>query len=143
MTRGPEDPAIPLTRFLATEAPESVAVVYLFGGHAEGRAHRDSDVDLGVVLRYDRSASAAARFEEGVRLAPRLTDTLGGMAVDLVVLNDAPPGLAARVATRGRVLYCADADAEHAFRRDAQLRAADLEPFLRRTRGIKLEALGR
>lgn len=63
--------------------------------------------------------------------------------VDLVVLNDAPPGLAAHIATRGVLLYCADAEAEQAFRRDAQLRAADLEPFLRRTREIKLRAIAR
>ena len=37
----------------------------------------------------------------------------------------------------------ADAELEHAFRRDAQLRAADVAPFLRRTRRLKLEALAR
>lgn len=51
-------------------------------------------------------------------------------------MNDAPPGLAARIATTGSLLVCRDPEAEHAFRRDAQLRAADLEPFLRRAREI-------
>jgi hypothetical protein len=37
---------------------------------------------------------------------------------------------------------CSDPEADHAFRRDSQLRAADLEPFLRRARALKLEALG-
>ena len=36
-----------------------------------------------------------------------------------------------------------DPDADHAFVRDVQLRAADLEPFLRRTRRLKLQALAR
>jgi hypothetical protein len=35
----------------------------------------------------------------------------------------------------------AEPAAEHAFRRDVQLRAADLEPFLRRARARKLEVL--
>jgi hypothetical protein len=44
---------------------------------------------------------------------------------------------------RGRRLLCVDAEADHAFVRDVQLRAADLEPFLRRTRRLKLQALAR
>jgi hypothetical protein len=63
--------------------------------------------------------------------------------VDAVVLNDAPPHLARRIAVEGEPLFCSDAGAERAFRRDVQLRAADLEPFLRRMRQIKLEALAR
>jgi hypothetical protein len=63
--------------------------------------------------------------------------------VDVVVLNDAPPGLASRIVTAGRAVYCRDPAIEHAFRRDVQLRAADLLPFIRRTRRVKLEAIGR
>jgi len=64
-------------------------------------------------------------------------------AVDVVVLNDAPPGLGRHIATKGRRVYCGDAEMDHAFVRDVQLRAADLEPFLRRARRIKLDALAR
>ena len=63
--------------------------------------------------------------------------------VDLVVLNDAPPLFARRVVLDGWLVHWADADAEHAFRRDVQLRAADIAPFLDRMRRIKLEALSR
>ena len=38
-------------------------------------------------------------------------------------------------------MYVADPEADHAFCRDVQLRAADLDPFLRRMRLIKLRAL--
>jgi hypothetical protein len=58
-----------------------------------------------------------------------------------VVLNDAPPPLAARIVSLGRVVYCSDAGAERRFRRDALLRGADLQPFLRRMRRVALEAL--
>jgi hypothetical protein len=60
-----------------------------------------------------------------------------------VVLNDAPPSFGRHIVTRGRRVSCADPEADDAFRRDVQLRAADLEPFLRRMRRLKLEALAR
>jgi predicted nucleotidyltransferase len=128
---------------LARDAGDSLASAYLFGSHAAGRAHRESDVDVGILLRYDRCPSERERFEEGLRLASLLGGVVEQARLDLVVLNDAPPGLAARVVTTGRRLVCADGEVDHAFRRDVQLRAADLEPFLRRARAIKLEALGR
>lgn len=120
-----------------------MVAAYLFGSHAKGRAHRESDVDLGVLLERDRFPSARKRFEERLRLVTGLEGALGTSPVDVVVLNDAPPTLAREIVTRGDLLVCHDGEAEHVFRRDAQLRAADLAPFLRRMRRIKLEALAR
>lgn len=116
---------------------------YLFGSHAEGRAHRESDVDVGVLLDRRVLPGARDRFEAGLRLSSRLQSALATRDVDLVVLNDAPPGLGRHVVSRGRRVACFDALADHAFVRDVQLRAADLEPFLRRARRLKLEALAR
>jgi predicted nucleotidyltransferase len=143
MHHPPSEIAAALSRLLGREAPHDVAAAYVFGSHAEGRAHRESDVDVGVLLRHGHHPTARARFDAGVRLGARLATGLRQPLVDLVVLNDAPPGLAAHVATRGVPVYVADAELEHAFRRDAQLRAADLAPFLRRTRRLKLDALAR
>jgi hypothetical protein len=70
-----------------------------------------------------------------------LTHALAPLEPDVVILNDAPPGLAARIATTGLLVVCRDPEAEHAFRRDSQLVAADLEPFLRRARDNKLRAI--
>lgn len=128
---------------LTTGAPASVVSVYLFGSHAEQRAHRESDVDVGVLFDYAQVPTATQRFDEGLRLHALLGPTAGSARLDLVVLNDVPPGLAARVVTSGIRIFCQDQEADHAFRRDVQLRAADLEPFLRRTRAITLEALRR
>lgn len=61
--------------------------------------------------------------------------------IDLVVLNDAPPRFARHVVMRGRCVHRANTEAEHAFRRDAQLRAADIAPFLERVDRLKMEAL--
>ena len=63
--------------------------------------------------------------------------------IDLVVLSDAPPRFARRIVLDGRCVHCADEEAEHAFRRDIRLRAADMGPFLDRMRRIKMEALSR
>jgi hypothetical protein len=116
---------------------------YLFGSHAEGRAHRESDLDIGILLDRRVHPSAEARFEAALRVSGRLQAALGTSRVDLVVLNDAPPGLGRHVVTTGRRLACADPGADLTFVRDVQLRAADLEPFLRRMRKIKLAALAR
>jgi hypothetical protein len=78
-----------------------------------------------------------------VRLTSDLIAALGRSRVDVVVLNDAPPGLGRRIVTEGRRVYRADPGADHAYVRNVQLRAADLEPFLRRMRRIKLDALAR
>lgn len=132
-----------IAELFASHRPAEVAAAYLFGSQAEQRGHRDSDVDVGVLLLRDRCPTQRERFELGVRLSAWLSAELAHPLVDLVVLNDAPPTLAARIVTAGIRVHCADAEAEHAFRRDAQLRAADIEPFLRRTRRLKLGALER
>jgi predicted nucleotidyltransferase len=130
-----------LARALEELAGPHVSSAYLFGSHASERAHRESDVDVGILVSWKRDRGE--RFEERVRLAGALPGRLGGRLVDVVVLNDAPPHLGRRVVLDGRRVFCADPEADHAYRRDVQLRAADLEPFLRRTRRLKLEALAR
>jgi predicted nucleotidyltransferase len=139
----PDDVAARLTRLLAATRPAGITSAYLFGSHAEHRTHRESDVDVGILFDRTVYSSEAARFDERVRLSAWLGAELRASRVDVVVLNDVPPGLASRIVTKGAVVYCASAEAEHAFRRDVQLRAADLEPFLRRMRRLKLAALAR
>jgi len=79
---------------------------------------------------------------KGVRLSSELVGTFGKNAIDVVVLNDVPPHLARRIVTSGRRVFSAADEADRDFVRDTQLRAADLEPFLRRTRRLKLDAIG-
>lgn len=120
------------------EEASGVASAYLFGSLAEERAHRESDVDLGVLFAWRSNPTRARRFETGIRLAGRLQAVLG-RPVDLVVLNDASPLLGRHVVTHGRRILVRDAAVDHAYVRDVQLRAADLEPWLRRLRERKLE----
>ena len=118
-----------------------VVSAYLFGSVAEGRSHRESDVDVGVLLDRARYPTSRDRFEQRLMLSSRLATELGGREVDLVILNDAPPQLARSIVTRGRRFFCAAPEADHAFVRDVQLRAADVEPFVLRMRRTKLERL--
>jgi predicted nucleotidyltransferase len=118
-----------------------VVSVYLFGSHAEGRAHRESDVDIGIL--FDRSVvpSKKERFDFSLRISADLRARTNFEGIDVVVLNDAPPLLGRRIITEGRRVVCRDPEIDHAYVRDIQLRAADMMPFLDRMRAIKLEAL--
>lgn len=118
-----------------------VVSLYLFGSHAEGRNHAESDVDVGVLLRRSAYPTVQLRFEARLRLAADLCAHLHCNRVDVVVLNDAPPLLARRIVATGKRIGCADPELDHAFVRDCQLRAADVEPFLQRMRRIKLAVI--
>jgi predicted nucleotidyltransferase len=119
-----------------------VVAVYAFGSVAEARDHAESDVDVGIVLDRGVYPTARERFAAGLHFVAEI-GSAAGRTLDVVVLNDAPPTLGRHVITVGRRLFCSDAEAAHAFERDMQLRAADLDPFLRRMRHIKLQALAR
>jgi hypothetical protein len=60
-----------------------------------------------------------------------------------VILNDAPPHLVRRIMTDGRRLMVTNSVLDHAHLRTTLSRAADLEPFLRRSRATKLASLVR
>jgi len=130
-----------MQRYFADRPELGVAAVYLFGSHAAGRAHRESDVDLGVLLRWEAKPARDDRFAAKLRLIAELGPLAAPAAVDVVILNDAPPLLGRRVVYEGVRIYLADAAADHAYVRDVQLRAADLAPFLRRMRQLKLDWL--
>lgn len=80
-----------------------VVLAYLFGSQAEGRATPLSDVDLAVwfapaVAPQDRSQARLDLTTECCRILER-------DAVDVVVLNNAPPLLQYDVAQHGRLIY--------------------------------------
>ena len=119
----------------------TVVSAWLFGSHGEARAHRESDVDVGVLLDRRMVPTGGQRFELRVRLTSDLIHALGNNNVDLVVLNDAPPLLARRIVRAGIEVFCRDRNLDRDFRRDVQIRAADLAPFLERYRRMTLDAL--
>lgn len=136
-----DDPAARLHRYFEQALIPGLVSAYLFGSVARGMEHRESDVDVGILLDRSRHADRADRSALRIDLTSALIHVLGRNVVDVVVLNDAPPELGRKVVTQGERVYCRAGEADHAFVRDVQLRAADLAPFLRRMRRIKLEAL--
>jgi predicted nucleotidyltransferase len=130
----PSDTAIDRLRALLERQPvPGVVSAYVFGSLVDGRANRQSDADLGVLLDRAVYPDEAVRFDAQLVLRSHLSPAAVGREVDLVVLNDAPPLLGRRI-VRGLQVYCASPAIDHAFHRDVQLRAADLEPFIRAMR---------
>jgi uncharacterized protein len=129
--------------YFEADAPPGIVAAYLHGSTERGMRHAESDVDIGVLL--DRAAYPERKDRSGlrVRISSDLVAALGSNEVDVVVLNDVPPGLAARIVLDGTPLVLRDAEQAHAFIRDVQLRVADLAPFLRRTARVKRERLAR
>jgi predicted nucleotidyltransferase len=128
-------------RLLTAAGGPEVLSAYIFGSRIEGREHRESDIDLAVLL--SPRLSPEERFEMRLRLTSELIAALHYNEIDVVLLNEAPPLFARRIVLEGERVYCADAEADHAFRRDIQLRAADLEPFIERGRRALLAAVKR
>jgi uncharacterized protein len=126
------------------ERPDlGVASAYLFGSQAEGRAHRESDIDVAVLLQWDRYPTHGERFDARVTLSSELIAVLNHNEVDVVILNDAPPPLGRKIVYDGIRAYLADPAADHDYLRDVQVRAAEMEPWLRWTRKRRLEILAR
>ena len=97
---------LPAARHVMEAAPE-VIFAYLFGGLARGAPGPLSDVDIAVFLR-DAEGAAQAKLT----LFDSLTNALGTIELDLVLLNTAPISLVGRI-IQGRKLL------------------VDKEPFLR------------
>ena len=132
-----------LSRFFGASGPPEVLAAYLFGSHGRGTAHAQSDVDVAVLLDRRFLPTRADRTAYAQRLASSLIDATHRNEVDVIVLNDAPHELAVTAIDAGAPLFTARGGADetvHAFVRGARLGLADLQPFLARTRRLKLEA---
>jgi predicted nucleotidyltransferase len=109
------------------DLPEiGVVSAYLFGSHAAGRAHRESDIDVAVLLDERVQPTPRDRLEVRVRLGSELIARLDHNDIDLVILNEAPPLFARHVVLDGRPVFVSDAAADFDYRLKVQLLAADL-----------------
>lgn len=80
-----------------------------------------SDIDVGVLLV--RAADNPLRYR--ARLAEELSRSVGGVPVDVVLLDEAPAALAGRVVREGRLLVCKDEVKRVRFETDALRREFD------------------
>jgi predicted nucleotidyltransferase len=105
-------------------ADARVAYALLFGSRARGEVHDRSDTDIAVGLVPGATLSAS----EVGDLISRLEAAAGGR-VDLVLLDEAKPGLAYRVFRDGRVIVEKDRAALVARRARAILEYLDYKPI--------------
>ena len=114
-----------VTSFLGSRA--EVQAAYLFGSVVTGRARPDSDVDIAVlvserVLRRDP-------FQYRLDLMTAVMGILRRDDVDLILLNQAPPLLAHRVLSRGKLILERSAPARVAFQVQTVNRYLDSQPM--------------
>jgi predicted nucleotidyltransferase len=105
-------------------ADPRVAYALVFGSAASGRPGPHSDVDVALGLAPDATLDL---LELGA-LAARL-EAAAGRPVDLVLLGEAPPGLAYRIFRDGRPLLVRDGAALAARKARAILEYLDFQPF--------------
>ena len=121
-----------LTGVLANEPPD-LCCAYLFGSRGRGDARPNSDVDVAVLFAEEPPRTLAGLHLE---LADRLSAAVGGLPVDLVVLNRAPVDLVHRVLRDGVLLLERNRSARIRFEVRARNEYFDLLPHLRRYRRI-------
>lgn len=114
-----------------------VAFAYLFGSRAKGTARPDSDVDLAVHFGADvgrgtdgEDTASVERKKSALELEGVLERELG-RRVQVVVLEDAPPGLTHNVLDTGRLVFCQDDRARRHFFVDHCRLYFDMEPARR------------
>lgn len=108
VSTGAEPPVQELARRVsAILAPrQEVLEAYLFGSRATGRARPYSDIDVAVYV--DEGRAVHGGFGYAAELTTALMSGLGTNAVDVVILNRAPPLLYHRVLRDGRRVLARD-----------------------------------
>jgi predicted nucleotidyltransferase len=108
-------------------AHPEIAVAYVFGSVARGKARPDSDLDIGIVYRrFDRSGALHGRIAPA--LAHAIGRELGIEAVDVVDLEAQGPFFCHHVLLESRIVYEADSDRRVDFESDAIVRGLDFRP---------------
>lgn len=111
-------------------APSDVVAVYLYGSRARGTASRESDVDLGVLLKVPPAAVLANVARDLEATVERAL----GLPVEVVVVNTAPADLVHRILRDGLILLDRDRAARLRFEVQSRNEYFDLEPLRRRYR---------
>lgn len=128
-----------LTRRLAKalDPRSEVLEAYLFGSHALGRAQPHSDID---VAAYVDTRVAPSAYGYATDLAAHLIQALGTGAIDVVILNQAPPVLYHRVLRDGLRILSRDLRATTTREGYALSRYWDYVPVLARIEAAQAAA---
>jgi len=109
-------------------AGKALVALYLFGSTAAGTDTRLSDVDVAVLLPEELPKADYLEFR--LELAAELSQLLRTDAVDLVILNDAPPLLRHRAIIQGKLIYSGDDIARVRFEVRTLQEYLDVKPLL-------------
>jgi len=104
-----------------------IQAAYVFGSVASGRTRPDSDVDVAVLTA--RRARRADTLKYRLSLMADLGSALGRPDVEVVLLDEAPPLLAHRILSRGKLVYERSRSARVRFQVDTANRYLDLMPM--------------
>lgn len=115
--------------YLEKGAPEGVISLYLYSDGGEIGTNRESDLDIALLLDPAVFPDRKSRSQLRLSLSSDIIHALRDNHADVVILNDAPPTLGKKIVTGWPRLFCSDPDQDHAFVRDVQLQAADMELF--------------
>lgn len=108
----------------ALESDPRIAYALLFGSAARGRAHANSDLDVAIGIASGPPFSVSDIGELTASL-----ESASGRPVDLLLLDEAPPGLAYRVFRDGVRLMVRDDRALKARLARAILEYLDFKPI--------------
>jgi predicted nucleotidyltransferase len=109
-------------------ARPEILEAYLFGSRARGADQAHSDIDIAVFIDDGKTESGSFGYRS--ELTSVLMSALGTNAVDVVVLNHAPPLLYHRVLRDGMRLYSRDLRATTVREGRALSRHCDFVPHL-------------
>lgn len=115
--------------YLEKGAPDGVISLYLYADGGDSGTQRESDLDVAVLLDTATFPDRKSRSQLRLSLASDLIHALRDNHVDVLILNDAPATLGKKIVSGWPRIFCTDPEADHAFVRDVQLQAADMELF--------------
>ncbi|MBC7228941.1 MAG: ribbon-helix-helix protein, CopG family [Actinobacteria bacterium] len=102
---------------------EDVALAYLFGSRAKGTAGRMSDLDIAVL--FEPGGDRGSMMERRLDIMSRLAELLGEEKVDVLLLNEASPGLRFAVIKDGKPVYAREEGSRIAFEAETCMRYLD------------------
>ena len=123
-----------LRHYFATQSPAGTVAAFLFGSHARGTPHADSDVDVAVLLDHAAYRALDDPLDLRARLGSALIHVTGNDRVDVVLMNEASPPLNKAILDEGCSLVVRHEAALTEFRLVTYSRAFDLQPWLDRWR---------
>ena len=104
-----------------------IQAAYIFGSVVSGRARRDSDIDVALLL--NENSPYLKTLDYRLRVATDISRAIGRPDLDLVILNDAPPVLAHQVLSKGKLIFERSRTARVAFQVRAVNLYLDTEPM--------------